>query len=149
MAHSFNRLHSRRSPELAFDFISDFRHASLWDPRTQSVRKLTDGPIGRGTRFSLTARLIGGLTLEMPYEIAEYDRPRVLVFVGTTRGFGYHERVTFTPDGPGTMIEYRAEMQLRSFLALGNPLLSLVYQRIGDDATSGIVRALDGTRDAA
>jgi hypothetical protein len=144
MAHSFNRLHTRRSPEHAFDFISDFRHASLWDPRTQSVRKLTDGPIGRGTCFLLRARLIAGLTLDFPYEIAEYERARQLLFTGRTRYFVYRECVTFTPDGPGTMIDWDAEMRLASVLAIGNPILSLVYQRIGDDATSGIVRALEG-----
>ena len=145
MAHSFNRLHTRRSPEYAFDFISDFCHASLWDPRTQSVRKVSDGPIGRGTRFLLRAKLVAGLTLDFPYEIAEYDRASTLVFTGRTPYFVYRERVTFTHDGPGTTIDWDAEMRLASLLALGNPILSLVYQRIGDDATSGIVPALEGT----
>ena len=143
MAHSFNRLHTRRSPEAAFDFISDFRHASLWDPRTESVRKLTEGPIGRGTRFMLRARLVAGLTLDFPYELAEYDRPRQLVLAGRTQFFSYRERVNFIAEGPGTTIDYDAEMRLSSLLAIGNPILSLVYQRIGDDATSGIVRALE------
>jgi len=144
MAHSFNRLHTRRSAEHAFDFISDFRHASLWDPRTQSVRKLTDGPIGRGTRFMLRARLFAGLTLDFPYELVEYDRPRTLVLAGRTQFFAYRERVSFVAEEPGTTIDWDAEMRLASLLALGNPLLSAVYQRIGDEATSGIVPALEG-----
>jgi hypothetical protein len=142
MAHSFNRLHARQSPEFAFDFISDFRHASLWDPRTQSVRKLTEGPIGRGTQFLLRAKL-GPLGLDFPYEIVEYERPSVIVFAGRTPFFDYRERVTFAPDGKGTTIEWAAHMELRSLLAPGNLLLALMYQRIGDDATGGIQRALD------
>ncbi len=142
MAHSFNRLHARQSPEVAFDFISDFRHASLWDPRTQSVRKLTDGPIGRGTHFMLRAKL-GPFQLDFPYEIVEYERPSVVVFAGRTQFFEYRERVTFARDGSGSAIEWDAQMHLRSLLLLGNPILSLVYQRIGDDATGGIQRALD------
>lgn len=143
MAHSFNRLHTRRSAEQAFDFISDFRHASLWDPRTQSVRKVTDGPIGRGTQFMLTALLPAGFTLDFPYEIEAYDRARELVFNGRRPCFSYRERINFIPDATGTVIEYRAEMWLTSLLLLGNPILSLIYQRIGDDATSGIVPALE------
>lgn len=142
MAHSFNRLHARQSPEVAFDFISDFRHASLWDPRTESVRKLTDGPIGRGTRFLLRAKL-GPVRLDFPYEIVEYDRPSLVVFAGRTSFFDYRERVTFAPAGSGTTIAWDAHMKLRSLLWLGNPILALVYQRIGDDATGGIQRALD------
>ncbi|HEY2732847.1 MAG TPA: hypothetical protein VGI70_02635, partial [Polyangiales bacterium] len=50
---------------------------------------------------------------------------------------------TFAREDKGTSIDYLASMCLRSFLTLGNPVLSLVYQRIGDSATSGIVPALD------
>ncbi|HKP57603.1 MAG TPA: SRPBCC family protein [Polyangiales bacterium] len=142
MAHSFNRLHTHHTPQQAFDFIADFCHASLWDPRTRSVRKLTDGPVGRGTRFLLTADLLGQ-SLEFPYEITVYERPHQLVFEGSTRCFAYHERISFTPEGTGTSIEYRAQMWLQSLLVLGNPILSLIYQRIGNDATSGIVPAMD------
>ncbi|HET6339784.1 MAG TPA: SRPBCC family protein [Polyangiales bacterium] len=149
MAHSFNRLHTRRSPGAAFDFISDFRHASLWDPRTESVRKVTDGPIGRGTKFLLRARLLGSLGMDFPYAIVEYEQPRVIVFAGRTQFFEYRERVTFAPDGTGTTIEWDAAMDLRSLLALGNPFLSLLYQRIGDDATSGIARVLEDAPAAA
>jgi hypothetical protein len=142
MAYSFNRLRTRHTPEQTFDFIADFCHAALWDPRTRSVRKLTDGPIGCGTRFMLTADLLG-LPLEFPYEISVFERPHQLVFEGSTRCFAYHERVSITVDGGGTSIEYRAQMRLQSLLVLGNPILSLIYQRIGDDATSGIVPAMD------
>jgi len=142
MAHSFNRLHTHHTPEVAFDFISDFRHASLWDPNTQSVIKLTDGPIAQGARFLLRAGFLGK-SLEFPYEIAVYERPSRLVFSGSTTWFRYREQVSFAPDSSGTRIEYLAHMCLRSILALGNPLLSLVYQRIGDSATRGIGPALD------
>ena len=142
MAHSFNRLHTRQKPEVAFDFISDFRHASLWDPRTQSVRKLTDGPIGLGTRFLLRAKL-GPFELDFPYEIVAFQRPHEVVFAGRTNFFSYRERVTFAPEGTGTALEWAAQMKLGSILWLGNPILSLMYQRIGDDATGGIQRALD------
>jgi hypothetical protein len=142
MAHSFNRVHTPRSPEEAFDFISDFRHASLWDPRTKSVRKLTDGPIGRGTKFLLTASLFG-TELDFPYEIVEFERAVHVLFAGHTPFFEYRERVSFSAEPPGTRIEWDAHMSLRSILVFGNPVLSLVYQRIGNDATGGIVAALD------
>jgi dehydrogenase/reductase SDR family protein 12 len=142
MAHSFNRLHSRTSVPASFDFISDFRHAPRWDPNTQSVTKLTPGPIAHGTRFLLRAALLG-VRFEMPYEIAEYERPKRLVFIGSTTWLRYREEISFTADGAGTRIDYSAYMWLRSLLALGNPLLSLIYQRIGNSATRGIAAALD------
>ena len=44
--------------EVTFDFVSDFRNAALWDPRTFAVEKATDGPIGAGTRFILTGGMM-------------------------------------------------------------------------------------------
>lgn len=142
MPHSFNAVRVSQSPERVFDFISDFRHAPLWDPRTREVRLLDDLPIRRGTRFSLTAAVFG-LTLELPYTILEYQRPTKLVFAGTTALFDYRERVTISPVREGTRIEWDAHMQLRSVLALGNPVLALLYQHIGDDAVGGIAAALE------
>jgi hypothetical protein len=142
MAHSLNRLHTHHSPQIAFDFISDFRHASLWDPSTQRVTKLTDGPIAQGTQFLLRARLFL-TTLDFPYEIEVYERPSRLVFAGSTQWFRYREEVTFAPEGSGTSITYSAYQFLQSILAIGNPVLSLLYQHLGDSATRGIVPALD------
>jgi hypothetical protein len=143
MAQSFNRLHTRLSPERAFDFISDFRHAALWDPNTKSVSLLSGLPLGLGSRFALHAHMLG-VSFELPYEIVRYEPPMCVAFVGETRILSYREQVTFQgDDARGTTIEYRASLTLRGLFALANPLLALIYQRIGDSATSGIVAALD------
>src|SRR6266567_2141299 len=94
MAHSCNRLTTSHPPEAVFDFISDFRHASLWDPNTRSVTMLTGAPIRQGSRFKLKAELLG-LTVDLPYEIEAYERPKRLVFVGKTWWVEYHEQITF------------------------------------------------------
>src|ERR1700753_4123472 len=107
---------------------------------------LSDGPIGQGSRFLLQAPMLG-VTLEFPYTIEVYERPSRLVFAGRTRFFRYREQVTFAREGDRTSIDYSAAMCLRSPLARGNPVLSLVYQRIGDSATRGIVPALDRALD--
>jgi hypothetical protein len=142
MPHSSNHLTTAHTCEQAFDFISDFRHAALWDPRTQSVTKLSDGPIGRGTRFMLQGSFLGQ-PLELPYTIEVYERPTLLVLRGRTSWCEYREQAAFRSDGGGANIDYDAELSLLGLLALGNPIVSLFYQRVANDATSGIVPALD------
>lgn len=41
----------RRSPEDAFRFCSDLRNELVWNPKAKSVKKLTDDPVGIGTRY--------------------------------------------------------------------------------------------------
>ena len=45
---------NRRFVEELFAFVSDFRNAAAWDPRTYAVEKATEGPTGIGPRFMLT-----------------------------------------------------------------------------------------------
>jgi len=142
MAQSLNYLYTHVDAAVAFDFISDLRHAALWDPNTESVACLTPPPIGVGSRFELRARLLG-VRFTLPYAIAVYERPTRLVFEGSTTWLRYREEITFTPDTAGTTIVYAANISFRSLLAIANPALSLIYQWIGDSATRGIVPALE------
>jgi hypothetical protein len=51
MAVIENTVQIDRSPEEAFDYLVDLRNELEWNPGVQSMEKLTEGPIGVGTRF--------------------------------------------------------------------------------------------------
>ncbi len=72
-----------------FAFVSDFRNAVRWDPRTYAAEKTTDGPIGVGTRFVLSGGLLPEARLErlhvprrlvamsLSYDVSAVDPPDV------------------------------------------------------------------------
>lgn len=62
----------RCTPEEAFDYLSDHRAELEWNPKCKVMEKLTDGPVGLGTRYR--ARWKGSPYVEM--ETVAYDRPR-------------------------------------------------------------------------
>jgi hypothetical protein len=41
----------RSSPEEVFGYCTDLSRELEWNPRTRHVEKVTDGPIGIGTRY--------------------------------------------------------------------------------------------------
>ena len=45
-----------RPIEEVFDFVADERNEPLYNSRMMTVEKLTDGPIGTGTRFLATTK---------------------------------------------------------------------------------------------
>lgn len=51
MAVIENSVQINRSPEDVFDYLVDLRNELDWNPDVQSMEKLTEGPIGVGTRF--------------------------------------------------------------------------------------------------
>ena len=46
-----NSVEIRCTAEEAFDYLSDHRSELEWNPGIVSIDKLTDGPVGLGTRY--------------------------------------------------------------------------------------------------
>lgn len=135
----------------AFAFVSDFRNAAKWDPRTYEVEKTTAGPIGVGTIFTLHGGVIPKtsritrlpiprslLANPLPYEVVAFEPPHRLVLAGANRVMRYRDDIEFVAAGADTRMRYAAELALNGVLAIGEPLLRLVFKRIGDDATRDI-----------
>ncbi len=147
MAKYETTLYVARSLEATFAFISDFRNAVKWDPRTYAVEKITPGPIGPGTTFLLTGGMLPkslplprALLRGMPlaYEVVSYEPPHRLVLKGQTAFLSYEDRIEFAASGTGTSVTYSARLDLRGVLAIGEPALRLLFKKIGDDATQDI-----------
>jgi hypothetical protein len=60
-----------RSPEDVFDYCVDLAHEPEWNPKARHVVKLTDGPVGLGTRFE--AEFLKGDA--MTIEFVRFERP--------------------------------------------------------------------------
>ena len=63
-----------QSVELVFDYVADQRNEPTYNPRMLHSEKITEGPIGVGTRFRATAQS-GRREIEMLIEVTEYQRP--------------------------------------------------------------------------
>ncbi|WP_406864939.1 SRPBCC family protein [Streptomyces sp. HUAS MG47] len=70
-----------RSPEEVFAYMMDPAHTPEWQESAISARKLTDGPLGVGSRIGVKRRL-GGREMPMTMEVTEYDPPRSWHFHG-------------------------------------------------------------------
>jgi|GEM_PF-293552 len=151
----------------AFTFVTDFRNTARWDPRVERAEKLTEGPIGTGTRFRLVSRLLLK-EVALPYEITAFDPPSEgptpsqpatpsepatptapadgsgeATFEGRTFLFRYRDRITVEPAGSGaSRLTYDAYLSLRGPFALDNFLLAPFFHKAGEDALKGIARAL-------
>jgi hypothetical protein len=140
--------------ETTFGFVSDFRNAAIWDPRTYTASNETGGPIRVGTRFMLVGGLlrqdilkrlhipesIAGIAL--PYDVVELDEPFRFVLEGESSLVRYGDRLEFAEAEAGTRLEYSAKLELKGVLSITDAMLSRLFERIGDDATRGIASAV-------
>lgn len=124
-----------------FAYVSDFSHAT-WDPAVSSARR-TDGtgPIGVGSTFVLISPLPVG-SIHFHYRIDLFQPPNRVRFTGKTWFARYTDDLTFTAAGTGTSLHYDARFSLRGPLILGEPIMQLLFQRVGKNATRGIPDAV-------
>src|SRR6478735_1465757 len=61
----------RCAPEVVFDYLSDLRAELEWNPNCEGMEKLTDGPVGLGTRYR--AKWKGSSSVEL--DTVAFDRP--------------------------------------------------------------------------
>ena len=68
----------QRDAHTVFSFVADSRNEPKYAPEMESVEKITDGPIGVGTRFRSRIRLPNGV-FEGEEEITEFEPPNRMV----------------------------------------------------------------------
>jgi hypothetical protein len=115
----------QRSPDEVFDYCSDLRREPEWNPRTRWIQKLTEGPIGLGTRFR--GEWIKGDP--MTIEFVRFQRPTAWDSVGRSRRLVANSegQVSQTPGGARLVI--RMELQPRGALRLLRPALGPIMRR--------------------
>jgi hypothetical protein len=132
---------SRTSPAETFAYMADFTHAAAWDPSVLEARRTSDGPIGVGTTFALVTRF-GPRVLPLTYRIVRYEPDRVVVLEAHGTRFVSADTITVEPAGEGARMTYDARLDFTGAARLADPLMQLVFRRVGRKAEAGLREAL-------
>jgi len=143
MARYEAQIESPRAQQDVFAYLSDFSTTQEWDPGVAEAQRLDDGPIAVGSGFRVVAELMGRQT-PLTYAVVAYDAPHSITLRGENATVVSLDTIAFQPTaGGGTRVSYDADLKLKGPLGLGDPLLRLVFNRIGDRAVAGLRAALD------
>jgi uncharacterized protein YndB with AHSA1/START domain len=119
-----------RPVEQVFDYVADQRNEPIYNPQMLQSEKITDGPIGVGTRFRATARA-QRRTVEMLIEITEYDRPRRLGSRTAMASVDVNGGSTFEPVDGATRMSWSWEVSPHGPLRLLGPLVAPCWAQAG------------------
>ncbi len=142
MARYLTRIESALPQADAFAYMADFTNARVWDPSVSEARRVGEGPIGIGSAFDLVARF-GGRDVRLRYEIAAYDSPRRVVLEAHRPGFVSRDTITVEPAGEGSLVSYDATLAFAGLARLFDPIMQLIFNRVGARATAGMQTALN------
>lgn len=125
-----------------FRYVADFRTTVEWDATAVEAIKLDQGPIDKGTRFSVRCKAGGG-HLQLAYEITEYTPWQCLVLEGRGRWFTVKDVIAFESLGENlTRIEYVAEFTFRTGLKRMAKLAEPGFKKMGRASLQGLSKAL-------
>jgi hypothetical protein len=132
---------SSKSVEEAFAYMADLRNFANWDPGVLTVTQVAGDGAGPESSFDVAVKSVGGGTV-LGYETLEYDEPGNLLVEARNSKFTSIDRITVVAKDEGSIVTYAAELLLNGCLSPLNPLLGLVFNRIGDRAAAGLRRVL-------
>ena len=117
-----------RPVEDVFDYVSDERNEPTYNSAMLRADKVSDGPIGVGSRFVATVRQ-GRRPVDMEIQFTEYDRPRLLASTSRSETLHVAGTLTFGPAAGGTRMHWSWDVHPRGLMRALGPLLAWIGRR--------------------
>lgn len=133
----------RPQPAVVVDYLKDFSHAEEWDPGTESCTRQDSGPVQVGSTWHNVSK-IAGVTTELTYTL-ERLTDDTIVLVGRNDTATSTDTITVvpSPDGPGSRITYEAVIELSGAAKIADPVMKVVFEKIGSDTEDDMTTVLD------
>jgi hypothetical protein len=131
-----------RPVQQVFDFVADQRNEPIYNPQMLQSEKITDGPIGVGTRFRATARS-GRRVVEMLIEVTECDRARRFGSRTTMPSVDISGGLTFAPVDGATRMSWFWRVRPSGPLRLLGPLVARLGRRQEERIWTGLKNHLE------
>jgi uncharacterized protein YndB with AHSA1/START domain len=132
-----------RPVEEVFDFVADERNEPRFNPQMRRAEKISNGPIGRGTRFR--AEMVSmGRPVEMEIEFTGFERPRRLASTTHMSSMDIQYTLTFEPVPEGTRMGWAGDLEPRGIFKLIGPMVARMGLRQERRIWTGLKRLLEG-----
>ncbi|WP_353507467.1 SRPBCC family protein [Intrasporangium sp.] len=111
-----------------FDLVADERNEPKYNPRILRAEKVTEGPLGPGSRFVAEPKSMGAKGA-MTLEVLEYERPHRLHNLVRSSYLQVDGTVTLEEVADATRLTWDWDMDLVGPLRLLTPLLAAIGPR--------------------
>ncbi len=145
MARVSGEILIERPVEEVFDFVADQRNEPIYNPRMLHSEKITDGPVGVGTRFRATTQS-GRREIEMLIEVTEYQRPSRFGSRTTMSTAEVDGGLTFEPVDGATRMSWSWDVRPRGSLRILAPLVARLGRRQEQTIWTALKDQLEGPR---
>ena len=133
--------HVTPTPQPILEYLANFSHAEEWDPGTVSCTRSDPGPVAVGASWHNVSK-VAGLKTELTYTLERLTSD-TLVFVGKNKGATSTDTITVLPDGTGSKLTYRADLEMHGASALLSPAMKLIFEKLATDTERQLTSVLN------
>ena len=130
-----------RPREEVFAYLADLEKAPEWVPDLVSVKKVTEGPVGVGTRYEEVVRT-GSRMATAELEVTDHDPPRLFAHRGQGGPSHFTGRFELAQDGAGTLVTHHWSVRMSGVFKLMAPLASGWVRKNVDAGVENLRRRL-------
>ncbi len=122
-----------RTPEDVFAYFADFRNYSAWQNSTEEMVQTSEGPLGVGSTFRVTAKFLPMMKPRFSGRVIEYDPPNKMA-METSGGapFSATGSYSFEPIEGGTRMTFNGTLTMKGLLKLTEPLMRTSLRKQGE-----------------
>jgi hypothetical protein len=133
--------------EVVFDVASDLANAAEHVRGIEKIELLTPGPIGVGTKWRETRKMMGREATET-LEITAFDRPRSYSVGCTSCGCYFESTFRFVPAAAGTKVTLDVNTRALTLFAklmspLGNLMMGKTFRKCLNDDLEDVKRVAE------
>ncbi len=143
MARYTGKILTSKPPEEVYDYMADFRSVEQWDETVTEAKLIGNQQPGKGARYSVTVKLAGRENT-FEYETIEAERPTRVLLRAENGSVISLDEVTVRETPEGTELTYDAKLEPKGLMKIAGPVLGILFRRLGDNASKGLARELDG-----
>jgi hypothetical protein len=126
-----------------FEFISDLRNGPKMNEDILNVEKLTDGPIGVGSKFKET-KVIRGRNTEAMIEVVQYEATTAFSAQSEVNGLKVTYHYQLSEGNNGTIVKFHCEVKTSGLImSITKPLIIKILKKEDGDHLTYIRRVLE------
>jgi carbon monoxide dehydrogenase subunit G len=118
----------QRPVEEVFAFVADQTNGPRWQSGLLEVRRITDKPIGLGTKHTAVRKFMGR-RLEATNEYVVYEPNKEVTFKGDAGSAEFQHSYLTESTAEGTRLTSRMEMESKGLFGLAEPLITRSLRR--------------------
>ncbi len=124
--------HIAKPPKQVFELISDLTNASKFLDNIKGSTKLTDGPIGVGTRFRET-RVVGGKESSADLLVTAYEPNSHFGIRSEVEGIKVEYHYHLSPEAGGTQLRWVCELEASGLRKMMLPMVAGIMKKEDGD----------------